>query len=491
VTDETTPPEAMPAIAPAGSAPAHPAIPKIFVDGGTMRHVVVMTLTASFGLMSVFLVDLADLYFLSLIGEVAVAAAIGYAGTILFFTISVSIGTTIAGSTLVSRAIGTGDRAAARRIATSSLVFAALVTALFTLPLFVYIEAALTLPGADGRAHELATGYMRILLPSTPLLGIGMCASGILRARGDPRRAMYVTFCGAIVNAVLDPVFIFALGLGVNGAAIASVLSRVAFVLVGFHGLVRKHDMLALPRPSDVAADARPIAGIALPAILTNIATPIGNAYMTWAIAAYGVSAVAGWAIVGRILPVAFGGIFALSGAVGPIIGQNYGAGRLDRVRRTYLDGMIFVLVYVGLVWTTLFLARNLLVDIFSASDEGADLIRLFCTVIAGSFIFVGALFVSNAAFNTLRYPYVSTAFNWSRATIGTVPFVWMGSALFGAPGVLWGQAAGSVVFGTLAALVGYGLVTHLHRQPPGNAPPPMWRIALSPFSTGKSLTGI
>lgn len=477
---------------PDGEIPAGPAsIPKHFINGGTMRHVVVMTLTASFGLMAVFLVDLADLYFLSLLGEVAVAAAIGYAGTLLFFTISISVGVTIAGSALVSRAIGSGDTGHARRLATSSLVYAAVVAGILATVMLIYVEQFLTLLGATGRAHELATGYLWIVLPATPLMGIGMCAGGILRARGDPRRAMYVTLSGAIVNAALDPVFIFAFGLGVDGAAIASVLARVSFVVVGLNGLIRVHDLLKPPSLKDFATDFGPISAIAAPAMLTNVATPVGNAYMTWAVSAYGVSAVAGWAIVGRILPVAFGGIFALSGAIGPIIGQNYGAGHLDRVRRAYIDGLIYVLVYVGIVWTILFFTRDMLVDAFSATGDGAELVRLFCSVIAGSFVFVGTLFVSNAAFNTLGYPFISTLFNWGRATLGTFPFVWFGSMWLGVPGVLWGQAAGSILFGAAAAIVGYRLVTHLHRRPPGDPPVPIWRIALSPFSTGKSLTGI
>jgi len=484
MTDSSHSPDGAP---PPGAA----SIPRHFVTGATMRHVVVMTLTASFGLMCVFLVDLADLYFLSLLGEVAVAAAIGYAGTLLFFTISISVGVTIAGSALVSRAIGADDTGRARRLATSSLVYAGLVGVALAIPMVVWVKDLLSLIGAEGRAHDLATGYLMIVLPATPLMGIGMCSGGLLRASGDPRRAMYVTLSGAIVNAVLDPVFIFALGLGVNGAAIASVLARVAFVVVGLNGLIRAHDLLRRPSAGDFATDIRPISAIAVPAMLTNVATPVGNAYMTWAIAAYGVSAVAGWAIVGRILPVAFGGIFALSGAVGPIIGQNYGAGHLDRVRRAYLDGLIFVAVYVAIVWAVLFSTRHLIVDVFSAAGDGANLIILFCTVIAGTFVFVGTLFVSNAAFNTLGYPFISTLFNWGRATLGTIPFVWIGSHLFGAQGVLWGQAIGSTLFGAAAALVGYRLVTHLHRKPPGEPPAPFWRIALSPFSTGKSVSGL
>ena len=67
--------------------------------------------------------------------------------------------------------------------------------------------------------------------------------------------------------------------------------------------------------------------------MLANIATPFGNAIVTAAIARYGDSAVAGYAVIGRIVPLAFGAIFALAGSIGPILGQNFGAGRFDRVR--------------------------------------------------------------------------------------------------------------------------------------------------------------
>ena len=98
-----------------------------FTTGSTMRHVVVMTATASVGLMALFLVDAINLFYISLLGVTELAAAIGFAGSIQFFMISLSIGLMIAGSATVSRAIGAGDRAAARRMATSGMVTAVLL----------------------------------------------------------------------------------------------------------------------------------------------------------------------------------------------------------------------------------------------------------------------------------------------------------------------------------------------------------------------------
>ena len=109
------------------TAPPSPA-PK-FTQGSTMRHVVVMTATGSIGLMAIFVVDFLNLFYIALLGEQELAAAIGYAGTLLFFTISLCIGISIAGTALVSRALGARRRDEARRLATSSLVFMAAVDA--------------------------------------------------------------------------------------------------------------------------------------------------------------------------------------------------------------------------------------------------------------------------------------------------------------------------------------------------------------------------
>src|SRR5215212_5343723 len=101
--------------------------PKL-THGSIMRHVVVMTATGSIGLMAIFVVDFLNLFYIALLGEQELAAAIGYAGTVLFFTVSLSIGIVIAGTALVSRALGARQREEGRRLATSSLVFMAAVT---------------------------------------------------------------------------------------------------------------------------------------------------------------------------------------------------------------------------------------------------------------------------------------------------------------------------------------------------------------------------
>lgn len=460
-----------------------------FTEGSTMRHVVVMTITGSVGLMSIFLVDFANLFYIAQLGQQELAAAIGYAGTILFFNISICIGITIAATALVSRYLGQGDKSRARHMAGSALVFIVVVTIIVAAIMLMFAGQALSLLGAEGETKAVALGFLKIVLPSMPIMGLGMCLSGLLRAQGDAKRAMYVTLGAGFAAAILDPLFIFGLDLGVTGAAIATVCSRFVMVFIGLHGAIKVHDLVGRPSIDGIMYDASTLTGIAVPAVLTNIATPVGNAYITAAIAPYGDDAVAGWAVIGRIIPVAFGAIFALSGAIGPILGQNFGARKFDRVREAMRDALILTICYCLVVWGILYLVQDFVIAIFDATDNAAELISFFCTIAAFGFLFNGGLFVANAAFNNLGYPTLSTVFNWGKATIGTIPFVWVGGMWMGATGVLLGQAAGALLFGIASVVVCFRVIKNIETKDPDEHKPPLWRSATSAFSSGKSAT--
>ena len=433
-----------------------------------MRHVVVMAGTGAIGLVAVFAVDLVNLFYISRLGDQAVAAAVGFAGVVGFFQFSISLGLTIGVTAVVSRALGAGAVAQARRLATAGMVLAALAAAVVGLGTVALLDPVLETLGAVGRTRQLAHQFLLITSPSLPLLGAGICLSGVLRAAADPRRAMNTTLFAAIVTAAVDPLLIFGLHLGLAGAAVSTVVSRLVLLTVAWHGVTQHHQLLGPIRLAGLAAGVRPILAVGGPAVLTNLATPVGAAYVTHAMAQFGAQAVAGLATIDRISPVAFGLVYALSGAVGPILAQNLGAGRFDRVRQTMRDSLVFVLAAVCAAWLLLAAGQEAIVRAFSAAGVAAELVRLFCTFFAGGFVFAGSLFVANAAFNNLGHPLLSTAFNWGRATLGTIPFVAVG-AQYGAVGVLAGQAAGAVVFGSLAVLVAFRVLP----RPAGPLPAP------------------
>src|SRR5919112_1844352 len=320
---------------------AEPPLPR-FVTGSTMRHVTVMTATGAVGLVAIFVVDLLSLVYISWLGDPRLTAAVGLATIVLFLATSINVGLMIAIGALVSRALGAGERDVARLL------------------------------GGTADTAAVAQRFLWITLPSNVFLALGMGLSGVLRAVGDATRAMYVTLSGAVVTVALDPLLIFGFGLGTDGAAMATVVSRCLFALVGLHGAVKVHDLVAWPRLNHLVADFRPMFAIAVPAVLTNVATPIAGAFFAGVLAQFGDGAIAGIAIVDRIVPVAFGGLFALSGAIGPILGQNWGARRFGRMRQALRDSIVFLGVYVTLVWMLLLLFRWPLTRLFNLTSLAA-----------------------------------------------------------------------------------------------------------------------
>lgn len=445
-----------------------------------MRHVLLMTSASTVGLVAMFTVDLVDMYFLSLLGEQALVAAVGFGGALLFFLTAVSIGLQIGMGALVSRAEGAHDRALAGRYCSNILLISAVTAGLISAIGFAYLPELLSLLGASGTTLEYALDYCRIIVPGTVFLALGMCAANATRALGDARRSMYATLAGSLVNAVLDPIFIFGMDWGIEGAAAASLVARAVVMLVAFHAIFKVHRLPVATNWSLLCADSAAIARISVPAVLTNLATPIGASFVLRTMAQFGDSAVAGAAITGRLAPVAFAAVFALSGAIGPIIGQNAGAGHFDRVRRTLLDALLCNLLYVLFIWAVMWLLVDVIVAAFSATGMAETLIRFYISWLPGAFLFSGMLFVANASFNNLHRAHLATVFNFGRALLGTIPCVWLGARWFGAPGVMVGEAVGAVVFGSLAFVAVLWQVRLLAQRYPAQTPGAEVRIALA-----------
>ncbi len=439
----------------------------VFTQGSTLRHVLAMTASGSIGLVAIFVIDFLSLLYVSRLGDPVLTASVGFASQVLFFAMSVNIAMAIAISALVSRALGAGKRPRAQRFAASGLVHVAVVS-LFVSALMLFFRGdILDLVGARGAAHEIASRYLLITLPSNILMALGMSLQGLVRAVGDPRRAMYVTLTGAIVTAGLDPLLIFVFGFGVYGAAMATVVSRLVFTLVGSWGAVHVHGIVGRPERGWVVRDLGPMMGIAAPAILTNLATPVGNAYAMRVFASFGEETVAAFAIIDRIAPVAFGVLFALTGSIGPIIGQNFGAGLYDRIRRAMFDCFAVSAVYVLVVWFLLWLAGPSIAAVFGAQGATRDLVLFFCAVGSAAWLALAGLFVANTAFNNLGFPILATVFNWGRATLGTIPFVTWGAHRWGPEGGYAGVIAGAALFGTAAVLACFYVTARLARRGP------------------------
>lgn len=405
-----------------------------------------------------FIVDFVDLLYIAQLGDSSLTAAMGFASTILFFGTAFNIGLMIAASALAARKIGEGDSDYARRYLTNILALSMMLIIPLAVIFFVFAPQILELAGADGTARTAATGYIRIVAPFMPFSVMAMVCSGFLRAHGAARSAMTVTLSMGIANAILDPIFIFGFDLGINGAAMATACAAIVSSILAVVLIFKHYGGFQRLSLAFFKEDLKPVMAILLPAILTNVATPVGGFISYRFIANYPDEVIAGFAVMGRIVPVAFCLLFSLSGAVGPIIGQNFGARQFDRIRLTIKQATGFALGYTLLIWPLLVFLSDPISDLFNLQGEGRDVFWLFAAYLTPLFFFNGMLFIANAACNNLGRPAWSMITNWLRNTLGILPFLWIGGALYGLQGIVIAPAIGGVLFG----LIGFGMARHL-----------------------------
>ena len=436
-----------------------------FVTGSTMHHVTVMSATGSVGLFAVFLVDFLTLGYIAQLNNHRLTAGIGAASLIMFLCRSVNIGLMIAVAALVSRTLGQEKRSEARHVATASLILLCLGALFVSVAVLPFLPLILPLVGATPEIYIPAREYLIITLPANGIAALGMGASAVLRAYGEARRSMFVTLSGALATAFLAPFFIFFLKLGVIGAGLTVALSNGIIAMVGLYFTVYKMRSLAAPNWTDIQNFYTPIMRVGIPAVGTNLATPIGNAFIAKMISNYGELAYSAYSIVDRLVPVAFCGFFALSGCIGSILGQNWGAQRFDRMRQALKDAAVLSIVYVLVVWCILYFSSPYIAHYFNADAYTTDLITFFCTTSGLFWFFNGMLFCANASFNNLGFPYLATLFNWGRATVGVLPFVLIGAYYGGVKGIYSGTIVGAVVFGSTALITAFWTITKLEKQ--------------------------
>lgn len=441
------------------------AMPARFVSGPLRGHVLEMVLTGWASMLAVFAVEFLTLLYLGTLRDEAVLAAVGFGSMTLFTITSICIGVTVGGAAQVSRALGAGDAMRARRLAAASLVLMAAATVLSAAVFLLAIGPFTRAVGLAPDVRALLLSYVAITAPFSVAMGLGMMLSNLLRAAGRGRQSMWVLLAGTATVAVLDPLVIFVFDGGMRGVAWAGGVGRVATVALGAWLVFGRYRLVARPARASLRADLAAVGGIALPATLSALATPAAVVFTASTYAGFGPSVMAGATVVDRVLQLSYSLFFVLPGAIGPILGQNLGAGQWPRVRQTVRITLGLALAYGFGAATLLALLAPWIPDLFQVTGPGRDLVLVFCRYASFIWALNSVFFVSVAVFNNLGYATYATAIGWLRATVGTLPFVWVGAYYGGAQGVLLGQTLGFA----LSSLLALALCRRVLRQPPAS----------------------
>lgn len=415
---------------------------------------------------------LIDSYFISFLGTNELAA-IGFIVPITSVVQSIGLGLGMAISSLTSRLIGADQMSSAARLITNGFYLTALVSLITIIFLEVQLINIFSLIGANAIVLPLILDYMYFWIFATPMLMITMVCSSTFRAIGDTAASAKIALVMTMVNLILDPLLIFGLGpfpeLGMQGAAIATVISVLASCLIGFYQLGVKERLLlwVIPQWLEFKQSMKNLLEIAIPAILANSIVPIAAAILTTFVAVFGNDAVAGYGVGIRVEGVSMMIIYALSSTLPMFIGQNLGAGKTERVYQATRMAFRFVLILQLGIYLVLALLAQPIAELFSQDAAVQETIRTFFWIVPLTYGLSGVVVLVNVAMNVLGKPRVALYINLLRLALFYIPLAYFGGQWFGLTGLFVGIALGNGCAFVLANILLNRIFTELDIKAP------------------------
>jgi len=330
--------------------------------------------------------NLVDAFFVGKISANALAA-VSISFPVVFFMIAIGLGIGIGTTSLIARLLGAKRKKEADIVAEHSILISIVIAFLFTFFILIFAEPIFKFAGADKNIMPLVLDYIRIIIWGAIFTFMMFTINSILRGEGDTKTPMYALGFSNILNAILDPIFIFGLGiipsLGIKGAAIATVISRVLAIILLIHHLLKGNSYITLNfkifkyKPRII----KDIFHVGIPASLSQITHSVGMFLLLKIISFFGANAIAAYGLAGRIEAVALLPIIAIGTATITLVGHNIGAKKLKRAEKTTWTAVILSIVIIEVIGFLIFLTPYKLIFFFNTNPEvikiGGDYLKI------------------------------------------------------------------------------------------------------------------
>ncbi|GAB4483019.1 MAG: MATE family efflux transporter [Erythrobacter tepidarius] len=441
------------------------------VNGSIPGHLVSQTLPAVIGVAAIMSIGIVDAYFIGQLGS-APLAAISFIFPVAVASTSLGVGVMVGINSVVARALGEGDPAKAARRANFGIVFATLVGMLMGLSLWLAINPIFTAMNAPAELMPLIRAYMTPYACGFPLSLAIMGFNGVLRGQGEAKRTSTVSIAYAAANCALNPILVtgtpgmlggFA-GFGIAGSAYATVIGWGLGVLVAML-LLRGTSLplnLALLKDCNLVEQARAITRVGLPAAFSNAINPLGLSILTALVALEGKAAVAGFGAAGRLQSFVIVPLLGLSGAIGAIVGQNWGAGRYDRAREAALYAAGFCVIWGLGVALAMAAFGERFAQAFTNDRAVVAQFALYLKIAAWGYAGFGLLIVGNGIMNAVDRAGLALMQSVARVFLVMLPVALLLQPGMGSAAIYAAELAANL-FGAVSALV---LVRHIFLKP-------------------------
>lgn len=394
------------------------------------------------GMLIMVLYNLVDTYFIGLMRNDYQLAAVNLAYPVMMITIAISnmIGT--GASSLIARSLGGGDKQKADHTVTVGFVLTVLNSVIVAAVGLVLVTPIVKGLGAQLNTFDYTKQYVQVILAGS-LFTMGNYTFGqLLRSEGSVRQSVAGMIVGTVANIILDPIFIFALGMEIRGAAIATILGNGAGMCVSlwfyFSGKTLLNPSLKYIRPT--AEILREIFWVGVPATLETLLTSTAYIVNNNLAVGYGELTVAAMGIAQKILSMGNYVYQGFAAGTQPIMGYNYGAKNYQRMIDVLKAGIMVCSGTELCIMAVYGIFAPQLIGIFTESPEviatGSRVLRTIMWILP----FVGAVSMSRMSFQAMGKPQYAFAITLVRQLVLYVPLLLALNSLFGFDGMIWAQ---------------------------------------------------
>lgn len=434
-------------------------------EGTISKKLIQLTLPMMLGMISMVAFNLIDTYFVGKLGKQELAA-LSFTFPIIMVIFSVIQGLGIGATALIAKSIGKGDKNKAARETTDSVFLTLLLTGIFITIGLLTIEPTLSMLGANGETATMAGKYMRIWYFALFFVSVPFVGNSAIRSTGDAKTPTYIMLFAVLINAILDPILIFGFlgfpALGLEGAAIATAISRGLTMILSFYVLIRREKLITFDIPTlEVLSGCwKSILFIAGPSALARLVVPIATGIITAMLASYGEFAVAAFGVGSRIEFLANSLVFALAASIGPFVGQNLGKGNIGRMRQAVSISCKFSFVWGLVAWGLLALLARPIASIFNSNEEVIATVQMFLYIVPAGFGLQGILSIINSNLNTINKPLQASLIIVVQMLLIGIPLIFLGKELLLVKGIFLGLAATYFLGGILSLIVNKRIMT-------------------------------
>ncbi len=429
---------------------------EVFSSMPVPKAVMRNALPAMAAMLMVLVYNLADTFFIGQTHNALLVAAVSLATPV--YLIFMSLGTLfgIGGTSVISRSLGEKNKEKARKTCAFCFWGCAFTGILLAALILIFMDPILNLIGASADTYEYAKSYLSIIVFAGPFVLISNCYGNVVRTEGESGKAMFGLLLGNLVNVILDPIFILALGLDIKGAAIATVIGNI--VGAGFYisYFLKGKSMLSI-RLKDFTVKqgiATSVLAIGVPAALGDVLMSVSQIIINSQMSHYGDMAVAGMGVAMKVITITGMICMGLGQGIQPILGYCVGAKTWKRFKDVFKFAIIFALILGTVLAAICYVFTNQIVSAFLTDQTAFSYAVQFARILLSTSFLFGVFYVLVNALQAMGAATPALLISMSRQGIIFIPALFILQAIVGMTGLVWAQPAADVLSILIAALL-------------------------------------